>query len=316
MSGYYIIPSPKDFLNLSGGTVTGNTLFTENLSGSNIFITSGLTQNDLLNQVLVYNPVTFKLEFRDANSIGTVGNFVHITGDTMTGRLITPSFSGTSISGDTFYSGSTPLSSIFPYSGTNVGSGNAQVFAGKSNGLLEFKTLSANTRITLTGTNDTIVIQTSGINNYYIQTTAPVSTPSSTLYDGDRWFNTTDGIECVWMDDGNSSQWVEIITSFSGTNISSGTPGYIGVFDSSTTLTDTSTPMFETGGGIVVGATSIQSSAIFQIDSTAKGFLPPRMTQTQLNAIGSPAVGLMIYQTDGVEGLYIFKSDNHWHLLG
>ena len=49
-------------------------------------------------------------------------------------------------------------------------------------------------------------------------------------------------------------------------------------------------------------------SAMLQVDSTTKGLLPPRMTATQRTAISSPAIGLMVYQTDATEGLYIKKS--------
>jgi hypothetical protein len=37
------------------------------------------------------------------------------------------------------------------------------------------------------------------------------------------------------------------------------------------------------------------ASAILQADSTTRGFLPPRMTTTQKNAISSPAAGLVVY---------------------
>jgi hypothetical protein len=43
--------------------------------------------------------------------------------------------------------------------------------------------------------------------------------------------------------------------------------------------------------------TSINSSSILQVNSTTQGFLPPRMTTTQKNAIASPAAGLMVYDT-------------------
>jgi hypothetical protein len=49
-------------------------------------------------------------------------------------------------------------------------------------------------------------------------------------------------------------------------------------------------------------------SAILRADSTTQGFLPPRMTNAQRTAIGTPAVGLMVYCTDVVEGLYVYKS--------
>jgi pectin methylesterase-like acyl-CoA thioesterase len=44
-----------------------------------------------------------------------------------------------------------------------------------------------------------------------------------------------------------------------------------------------------------VGATP-DASAILQADSTTKGFLMPRMTEAQRNAITTPAVGLMVYE--------------------
>jgi hypothetical protein len=39
-------------------------------------------------------------------------------------------------------------------------------------------------------------------------------------------------------------------------------------------------------------------SAQLSINSTTRGFLPPRMTTTEKNAIASPAVGLVVYDTD------------------
>ena len=50
------------------------------------------------------------------------------------------------------------------------------------------------------------------------------------------------------------------------------------------------------------------ASAVLTVNSTTKGFLPPRMTNAQRTAIATPAVGLMVYCTDTVEGLYIYKS--------
>ncbi len=52
-------------------------------------------------------------------------------------------------------------------------------------------------------------------------------------------------------------------------------------------------------GKVVVGASSAaSSSAILEANSTMQGFLPPRMTVSQRNAITSPAIGLMIYCTN------------------
>jgi hypothetical protein len=53
-----------------------------------------------------------------------------------------------------------------------------------------------------------------------------------------------------------------------------------------------------TSGSVGIGAnTLINASAILDITSTTRGFLPPRMTSTQRDAIASPAAGLVIYNT-------------------
>ena len=50
-------------------------------------------------------------------------------------------------------------------------------------------------------------------------------------------------------------------------------------------------------GGIGIGIASPPASAIVEISSTTQGFLMPRMTTAQRNAIGSPDNGLHIYNT-------------------
>ncbi len=39
---------------------------------------------------------------------------------------------------------------------------------------------------------------------YFVTSTTPTATQS-----GDRWFNTDTGVELVWIDDGDSSQWIQ-----------------------------------------------------------------------------------------------------------
>jgi hypothetical protein len=50
--------------------------------------------------------------------------------------------------------------------------------------------------------------------------------------------------------------------------------------------------------GIGIATADINPSAQLEVVSTAKGFLPPRMTAEQRDAIASPAQGLMIYCTN------------------
>jgi hypothetical protein len=56
------------------------------------------------------------------------------------------------------------------------------------------------------------------------------------------------------------------------------------------------------GGGVINGQLGIgtygpNASAMLDITSTTRGFLPPRMTTTQKNAIASPVAGLVVYDT-------------------
>lgn len=48
-------------------------------------------------------------------------------------------------------------------------------------------------------------------------------------------------------------------------------------------------------GDFVLGASSAVATATMQIDSITKGFLPPRMTTAQRNAISAPEEGLEVY---------------------
>jgi hypothetical protein len=56
------------------------------------------------------------------------------------------------------------------------------------------------------------------------------------------------------------------------------------------------------------------ASALLAVNSTTKGFLPPRMTNAQRTAISSPAVGLIVYQTDSTEGTYEYTSAG-WRII-
>jgi len=53
--------------------------------------------------------------------------------------------------------------------------------------------------------------------------------------------------------------------------------------------------LLNTTGAAVTTATA---SAALEINGTTAGFLPPRLTATQRNAISTPAAGLMVYDTD------------------
>jgi hypothetical protein len=67
--------------------------------------------------------------------------------------------------------------------------------------------------------------------------------------------------------------------------------------------------------GINTDGTSADQSALLDVKSTNKGLLVPRMTSAQRAAIISPATGLMVYQTDGINGYYSYNGTN-WKRVG
>jgi hypothetical protein len=64
-----------------------------------------------------------------------------------------------------------------------------------------------------------------------------------------------------------------------------------------------------------IGTNNPEQSSILELKSTTKGFLMPRMTNTEINELSSSAIqGLMAYCTDcSPKGIYIFDSStNTW----
>src|SRR6188768_2406608 len=61
------------------------------------------------------------------------------------------------------------------------------------------------------------------------------------------------------------------------------------------------------GVAINTDGSSSDNSAMLDIKSNTKGLLIPRLTALQKNAIATPAVGLLIYQTDGTTGFYYYN---------
>jgi hypothetical protein len=57
------------------------------------------------------------------------------------------------------------------------------------------------------------------------------------------------------------------------------------------------TKMWSSGQWTMGSATAYNASALVAMESTTTGFLPPRMTTTQKNAIATPATGLQVYDT-------------------
>ena len=84
------------------------------------------------------------------------------------------------------------------------------------------------------------------------------------------------------------------------------------------TIASLTTGAITNSGKVIVGASSAAStSAVLEASSTTQGFLPPRMTKAQRNAIVSPIAGLMIFCTDNYGGeVEVFNGLNFVNLNG
>lgn len=71
---------------------------------------------------------------------------------------------------------------------------------------------------------------------------------------------------------------------------------------------------FTVSGSVGIGTSTPAASAALDVTSSAKGFLPPRLTAAQRDAIASPAAGLLIYNT--TDNTYNFFTGTSWMTLG
>ena len=86
----------------------------------------------------------------------------------------------------------------------------------------------------------------------------------------------------------------------------------------STNATDSGAPTerarIDATGAVGVGTSSIDASALLELSSTTRGFLPPRMTTVQRDAISSPANGLLIFNTT-TNVLNYYQTGSGWRAI-
>jgi len=66
---------------------------------------------------------------------------------------------------------------------------------------------------------------------------------------------------------------------------------------------------------VSIGVPVPSGSAMLDVSSTTKGFLPPRMSEIQRVLILKPDAGLIVYQTDGKKGLYYYDGSSWTYVM-
>jgi hypothetical protein len=216
----------------TGGTVIGPTIFLSGLSANTISATT--YQNLPINNFITGG--TFDSIFNILNLVNYTGGTVPITGFTTGSGTV---FTGGTVTGPTRFLNGLSANTISATTYQNLPINNFITGGTYSSGT---STLNL---VNYTGGTVSITGFTSGGGGssnlqYYITG----STPSGTIHSGDRWFDTSSGYELVYINDGNSNQWVQPNNN-----------GQVTVY-MSTGSTSTSGDYLPLSGGTVTGATN------------------------------------------------------------
>jgi hypothetical protein len=112
----------------------------------------------------------------------------------------------------------------------------------------------------------------------------------------------------------NGGAFFDVLTSSSGIT-GSGLAGQVTFFTGTTTVTGDNLLYWDnTAKSLGVGTNAPDASARIDVTSTTTGFLGPRMTTLQRDAIASPAQGLLIYNT--TTNQYEYYDGTTWFAVG
>jgi hypothetical protein len=101
-----------------------------------------------------------------------------------------------------------------------------------------------------------------------------------------------------WVNDGYILKIKSVNTGIAGIySRAGGAGGYPIFWCQDANGTASTTFIVRENGSVHVGATANVPSSKLTLTSTTQGFLPPRMTTTEKNAIATPATGLQVYDT-------------------
>lgn len=212
--------------------------------------------------------------------------------------------------------------------GSNTGAG-AQVFKDKTTTQLNFRSLaSSDSSISITQNTDDINLAvnsvsvdrlTNGAGQYF--TYQPNNTACN---DGEvlKWVTANSRWECAVDGGGGGGSYSAgagiDATALAGNSIAinllAGTALDFAAGQLGSAWNLTGTDLSYLGGGLGLGVTTPNASALFEMQSTSQGFLPPRMTTTQRDAIATPATGLTIFDT--TENKLMYYDGSSWLEVG
>jgi hypothetical protein len=210
--------------------------------------------------------------------------------------------SGTSITAIGFHAGLGNTASQVTFIGTeagrNNGNGSSNTYIGYRAGFASSGSNGGNTYVgNSVGSAQTTAFSNTCIGDIaaqYISTTngmVAIGRAAARLFGNLNNSNTAGGGNGIYI-----GQQVNTGTNSSSNEIVIGALA-VGLGTNTTLLGNDSTTLTGLKGNVVIGTTVNNAAAQLQVDSTTRGFLPPRMDTTQKNAIVSPPEGLVIYDT-------------------